>query len=149
MNFKIRRGVFETNSSSTHSVSISRKGYTNGWHHLNNTILTITPGEFGWGPEILYSVGGKLSYIVTAIMYYENVGYTEVGRTRAFKRLQKVIQDFCGLEVRYDPVCEGHIDHQSIGEFWFPDDYDDFKEYMLNLIFNGDSYIEISNDNIG
>lgn len=57
----IRRGVFESNSSSTHSIAISKEKVPNvaGRH------VYFGAGEYGWGQDC---VGDTASYLHTAIV---------------------------------------------------------------------------------
>ena len=52
MKIKIREGIFESNSSSSHSISILRKSsydYKSIRGHIDiDGILHIEPEEFGW-----------------------------------------------------------------------------------------------------
>lgn len=81
MKFSIRRGVFETNSSSTHSVSIIGKNplydHTITKKDLPEVDKLVvddrydkvigTFGEFGWGPACFNSPELKLSYALTMV----------------------------------------------------------------------------------
>ena len=58
---QIRRGTFETNSSSVHSLSIE------GEDKFDRRILHGAFGEFGWGYDILYTPENRLSYVLTTI----------------------------------------------------------------------------------
>ena len=84
MKIAIRRGVFETNSSSTHSVSII--GRDNDTHTIELSDVPETDdlvvderynkvlshfGEFGWGPEVYNSPAVKLSYLLTMVAMTE------------------------------------------------------------------------------
>ena len=63
---KIRKNVFETNSSSTHSLVVSNKERSYDYElPVENGVLTIPFGEFGWGPDILVDPIDKLSYLIT------------------------------------------------------------------------------------
>lgn len=103
----IRHGVFETNSSSSHSVSIvggdGAKGYRNmyfcvGKEDLKDPLpLTVDPelnkvkvrlGEFGWGPEAYNSMYAKLSYLLTMIAMSDS----EIGRNQ--RRVYDVAEYF-------------------------------------------------------
>lgn len=63
MTKQIRQGVFETNSSSTHSICIAK-----------DAELTIPKslhfdfGEFGWECDTLQSIGEKASYLYTGLI---------------------------------------------------------------------------------
>ena len=65
MKTQIRRSVFETNSSSTHSISIVREP-TN--IHFPTT-LEFNVGEFGWEWKTYSDYLSKASYLYTAILY--------------------------------------------------------------------------------
>ena len=63
----IRNNVFETNSSSMHSLSIRGK---------DNIFCPAYPldgtfGEFGWGNETYSDYNDRLSYLLTAIVQSE------------------------------------------------------------------------------
>ena len=63
---QIRKNVFETNSSSTHSLVISNKERSYDYNlPVEDGVLTIPFGEFGWGPDILSTPIEKLSYLIT------------------------------------------------------------------------------------
>ena len=72
MNFKkmktqIRRGVFETNSSSVHSISIVKDSF-NGSFPAKFTI--DCNGEFGWEVDTFDDSSSKAAYLYQAIRYY-------------------------------------------------------------------------------
>jgi hypothetical protein len=64
---KIRKNVFETNSSSMHSLVIS-EGFTSGRNNSFDFDF-LTFGEFGWGYEELSLPVDKASYVLTYIQY--------------------------------------------------------------------------------
>ena len=55
---QIRKGVFETNSSSTHSICIAKDAELTIPQSLHFSF-----GEFGWECDTLYSVSEKASYL--------------------------------------------------------------------------------------
>ena len=63
MTTKIRQGVFETNSSSTHSICIAKEAQLN-----IPKSLSFDFGEFGWECNTLYSTEEKASYLYTGLM---------------------------------------------------------------------------------
>lgn len=162
----IRHGVFETNSSSMHSISIKGE---DSYNKFNEDVIVVYPGEFGWGYEELHDPYDKLSYVLTAIQYYDDVPNTEEGIKSSifYKWLQEMIRDYCGAELEFrchnkgDYYEAGYIDHESIymlsddvwvgndivrSGFWSNDE-ETFKENMKELIFNDKYYIIIDNDN--
>ena len=62
----IRNSVFETNSSSMHSISLTGKRVIK----IPNYALDFECGEFGWKEESFAGSQSKLSYVLTAIQYY-------------------------------------------------------------------------------
>ena len=60
---KIRQGVFETNSSSTHSICIAKEAELTIPKSLHFEF-----GEFGWEYDTLYSAYEKASYLYTGLI---------------------------------------------------------------------------------
>ncbi|GAF76866.1 unnamed protein product, partial [marine sediment metagenome] len=66
---QVRQGVFETASSSVHSLSIGR--LEKGKHAKlsldeGGTVCRIYPGEFGWGVNTFRDPHSRASYCLTA-----------------------------------------------------------------------------------
>ena len=59
---KIRKNVFETNSSSTHSICIAKD-----MELIIPTSIHFEFGEFGWEVDTLSSVYEKASYLYTGL----------------------------------------------------------------------------------
>lgn len=172
----IRRQVFETNSSSMHSISIS-KGDTLEFPKY----ITMRFGEFGWEEETYYDETTKLSYVLTSIQYHmELPEYPErpaemswetwkahptklayapsvekaILESKYFLWITEMLADvgvFVINELDYisDYWRFGYIDHQStdvIDDIW-SDDEATFKENMKNFIFNSNCSLTIDNDN--
>lgn len=148
MNKQIRQSVFETNSSSTHSMSISP-----GNHYIPNVeTMEIYTGYFGWEERVYTSIEDKLSYALTfALNNYsmddldmlnellmENMPETEIlydGMT--FEELSEINLENTDMDF-------GYIDHLSIGEaskMFFS------KGHLEDFIFGTDSYFKTDNDN--
>jgi len=146
----IRRSVFETNSSSMHSVSISDVDHLVTY----NEPIFGRFGEFGWGYEELTSVEDKLSYVLTSIQYYDSSDEYTIENSQFYIWLNEMVKDFTGFEIDlkinygdFHPI--GYVDHQSINilnEYWDGDEIK-FKENMKELIFNQKYKIIIDNDN--
>lgn len=75
---QVRENVFETNSSSTHSLVFSQKdretkypleldSYHQCYDDVNKGLLCIRFGEFGWGFAILQDPRDKLNYLMTQV----------------------------------------------------------------------------------
>ena len=63
MKRQIRKNVFETNSSSTHAICISKNNDYKKRDYINFEI-----GEFGWEFDVYGDVYSKASYLITAIL---------------------------------------------------------------------------------
>ena len=133
----IRECVFETNSSSTHSVSIKldREHETEKSiaelksHILTDGFLHVSCEEFGWGPEWFNDPLNKLSYLITLICEVNNIDgwYSEANNDDLRAQLEEV-EDFQYLSnyiKKLIPECngiyvdnfDGYIDHQSYEGF--------------------------------
>lgn len=137
----IRQSIFETNSSSCHTITIVASDIFNTKLGKDDEgVVHIYPGEFGW--EICkYDIPDeKASYAYT---YAKNYGKKE-----DLKLLRKVIEDVTGAKVVFEKTSgyfpTGYIDHQS-------SDYgaEIFVSYdtVKNFIFNPKSYVQTDNDN--
>lgn len=155
---QIRKNVFETNSSSTHSLVISKKDrhYDYSLPVDSEGVLTIRFGEFGWGPELLIEPIEKLSYLITD----RNRIDWDWENPPSWKEFEKIINEDeniqeiisavkdCCPEVKevtfeecdsYSPL--GYIDHQSMGTSYEKD------LSIEEIIFSNKVIIMIDNDN--
>ncbi len=87
---KIRKQVFETNSSSSHTLTIAKRG-----GKINQTIkpvdgvVKIMTGEYGWEFESYYTANEKASYVATAIVN----AFTEDRKQELLKRFIRVMKE--------------------------------------------------------
>lgn len=135
---KVKRiNVFETNSSSSHSFSISK-----GENILSNFdvkvlrsgVLELEPKQYGWEWARFYTPEEKLRYILTSV---------PIGKE---KEIIKTIEEYAGIKIKFNKQKDYHdyIDHQS--HFMLNEEVKD-KDFLLNLVFNEKAYIETGNDN--
>lgn len=146
----IRYGVFETNSSSCHSISIDKnnKNFTASDLYVDtNGYVTLTGGEFGWEQEEYFDALTKANYCAQDIYKYD--WGTDSYLLDEYKKnmLIDVIKEQTGCDdvvFDLDSLRGGYIDHQSHGT-----SYKAFenKETLRNFIFNSNSYLETDNDN--
>lgn len=136
---QIRNGVFETNSSSCHSICIQKKEANIGDY------IVFRFGEYGWEEDI---VGDTASYLYTLIM-------NTYDQTKKQERLDqlKTILDTHNIEYVFEEPGKangyfecGYVDHDSEAE--------DFVEAVLTnedllfrYLFGADSCIYTGNDN--
>lgn len=130
----IRKAVFETNSSSMHSITISDKKGLMEILHLekdNITLLVDCNYDFSWGEEVYANAAAKIAYCVL-----DHVDNT---------LLEQALKEQTGAKViHYKNEDSGYIDHQSIGT---TADKLTSVQLVKNFIFNPNSVLEIDNDN--
>lgn len=118
MKRQIRRGTFETNSSSTHAICISQMSIDENDLPAH---IRFDHGEFGWEFEIYEDVPHKASYLYQAIwdVYYGDVN----ARDDKLKLLSSTLSRY-GIECEFEEVdeynadvwAEGYIDHGDEAE---------------------------------
>lgn len=135
MKKQIRRGVFETNSSSTHSVCVHANArQTYDTIVPKNGVVCLTGGYFGWEWEKYNDAKTKANYVATAFQH----------RPHQLLLLETVIKEHTGAKkVKFDFSTEPHIDHQSIGNFddWFT------IARLTDFIFDTAVELRTGNDN--
>lgn len=140
---KIRKSIFETNSSSCHSIVLGKGDFkrTGNGFDVEGGVVRIYPGEFGWGPEKFTDAATKASYALTWAKQAES--------EECLGMLETAIMGVTGYKVEFvesgdDTYPWGYIDHQSseVGGEVFVDD-----ETLENFIFNPNSILVIDNDN--
>lgn len=165
----VRNGVFETNSSSVHSLAYKNtvlrdydyKPSKDLCLSIKELRLTKKPkeyemysymplyfDEYGWGYDVLRSPAEKLSYLMSSVYQYKTWGV--IKEDPFFKQ---VIQWLSELDIvvelpeEYGESSEvdAYVDHQS----WNVVTKDMFqtKEDLLTYLFNNDIVIYIENDN--
>lgn len=149
-----RNGIYETNSSSSHSIVVSSlyRGYDYDLPIDENGILKVEFGEFGWGPDILRNPIDKISYYITDnsnLGYNSDItweeGISKIKERQEIKDLEAIIKKHCPnfkeLEFRENNnyFKFGFVDHQSCGTSHDSD--------LEELIFNKSVIILIDNDN--
>lgn len=138
MKKQIRRGVFETNSSSVHSISISKEPATIG------KSIYFGIGEFGWED----GVASPAAYLYTAILCQDD--YEDyLDKLKEFLDKNHIQYGFEKPKwCEYNGVMyldEGHIDHgDELREFLDAVLNDDD---MLTRYLFGDSHVYTGNDN--
>lgn len=168
----IRRSVFETNSSSVHSVSISNNDLQDSHLTVNDDgYIEVDPGEFGWGVESFTDQTTKLEYLVMMAMETEGKECTSIEefyQTEGFQHINREIACYCNCkgiivpelkiekhtyktdkgEERFYINHEGYIDHQSCENYGSLKEFlDDYRTTVIEFVFNPGAILHISNDN--
>ena len=145
----IRRGVFETNSSSIHSICIAKEPLPELEFPKK---LMFKHGEFGWEYECYRSVEGKASYLYAAICEI----YSDKYKCEEIKNKLYDILSKRGIEIEFEKEytdefgfkVESYIDHSWELKDWL-DSLLHSKKRLLNFLFSEKSYIHTGNDNSG
>lgn len=145
----IRKGIFETNSSSSHSLVVTKNNQLevfdeNPWWLHDDGTISIYDTEFGRMPNRpLIDFYHKLQYLIAAYQYDEN----------KLKEIEDTVKEIIPNFVKFnyykdynDEICYGYIDHQSAGLIpnYLEKHNISFKEFLTNkkyvIIIDGDEY---------
>lgn len=149
----IRIGVFETNSSSTHSVCIANGPCEDTIVAQLDGKVHIEVGEFGWEVQDYWDAASKASYALTWCHNRNKYKSDVCARPKHLQMLKEVIEEYTGCDVIFDYFDDefykyGYIDHQSDER-----DYSalaeamESKESLKQFIFNKNSLLHTDNDN--
>lgn len=138
----IRYNTFETNSSSTHCVTLCTAKSTFMPIVLENEILEVEPGEYGWEERYYDSFYSKLSYAYTYAANYGSSEDLEALKEALLENTNVKEVVFGKLEDRWYPY--GYIDHQSVDEAALIFENEDSLKHFL---FNERSHFTTDNDN--
>jgi hypothetical protein len=142
---KVRKSVFETNSSSSHSLVVDHDSELNkqpfNEELTKKGVLNVQGGDYHWGYEELHSAEEKINYLAQQ--------YKTTDNEDDLKLLAEVVFEYSGitLEFDYHALENGSIDHQSVG-IVPAGRKTKIKKELIDLIFGKKSYIIISNDNM-
>ena len=146
---KIRKGIFETNSSSTYSLILADKE-----DKIDQTmavdkqgVVEIEMGRYGWDFESFHSPSEKASYVATCIL--DCLSGEE--KEKALKILKRVVKKNTGAKkIKIIKTEWGYIDHQS-DYFEEQKRWDEIlfnEDNLTRFIFSSNSYFETGNDNV-
>ncbi len=135
----IRKNVFESNSSSTHSFSYSNSTYNDlkvDYDNYYDNYIHTSLGEFGWEIEDYFSSSEKLAYILLVAACFTNHSfwYTDdvqaefesFKETDLFKDIELAVKQYVDCDgIIIDVDSEGYIDHQSL-------EYSTFEDWLAN-----------------
>ena len=143
---KIRLSVFETNSSSMHSLTIGASKKMEVIDEENEEIIVLGTGEYGWGPEHLTTWLEKADYLAVDAINREDD--KDKGKLLEVLHLAFPNSKFCFAKNEVDEedeesVVSGYIDHESVGIIW--SDLETVED-VFSVVF-GNAVIEIDNDN--
>ena len=138
---QIRKGVFETNSSSVHTLSISRDGLEPSNLVLNKDgNIEVEFAEFGKDEMIYDTQYEKLQYLLSFIAYSSGLYYgdasdlAELYERYDFRDVCDTICEYAGAkDIIIVGNKEAYIDHQSMYDCVISL-YD--EDEIINFVFN-------------
>lgn len=141
MKRQIRKRVFETNSSSTHAICITKDDVDKSNFPDN---ITFTHGEFGWENAEYSDLWSKASYLYQAICecYEED-------KEDILNKISEMLNDY-GISCEFKPDKDkrwgdGYIDH-GYETIDFVTAVINDRDKLLRYLF-GDSFVVTGNDN--
>lgn len=144
MKRQVRRKVFETNSSSMHSLTVEKLGVTEYLHvdEVENKVI-VNYGEFGWGYDEYTDPETKLSYLITMLAQY---ACGDIYDTDEFKEINDIVANRCECDgVLIDKSYDGYVDHQSVEDI--DSLMDEYGCTIEEFIFDKGIKLVIDNDN--
>ena len=142
MKRQIRKNVFETNSSSTHAICISKDiiSKTSLPDHVE-----FTHDEFGWEFAVHEDTFTKASYLYEAI----HSCYDDEELTEKLNQLESMLNEY-NITCEFEPTKDlkwgdGYIDH-GYETIDFVNAVLDDKDKLITYLF-GDSFVVTGNDN--
>ena len=145
MKIKIRKNVFETNSSSTHSMCI-----TNNVNYEHPTYVLFQFGDFGWEYNILKNPFNKASYLFTlaASLKLDDDFVEVVSEWLSEDNIEYDFQCSYFLDSSGNQLINGYVDHSNEAYDFYEYVLSD-KEIFYKFLFSDESFIITGNDNAG
>lgn len=136
----VRNKVFETNSSSTHVISITKhEGYKIPKH------IDFKFGEFGWSYKVYRDMESKASYLYTLTEYSNRELY--LNKIKEYLDEENITYTFEDRKVdSYGWDDNGHIDHGKSNPEIIKEVLES-KEKFFRFLFDTRSYVTTGNDN--
>lgn len=140
---KIRRGMFETNSSSTHTIIVTDRKTEPG------NLVDFAIGQFGWQFRKLTTIDEKASYLYTmaCCCLDEDV----------YPRLHDMLIKYgvkcsCSVPAKFDKeyhwLDNGYVDHAADGEaINFVNRMLSHEHALIKYLFSDESFVVTGNDN--
>lgn len=152
MKKQVRKNIFETNSSSTHSIVVGNNG-EDIYAGLPDK-LEFHGGMFGWEHCLYTGTQDKADYLFTSLIYTDTP-FEYVERIKSILAKWNIEAEFDEIEEK--KYSDGSVYYEVAGEFCYVDHgienkylveelcEDEVK--LMNYLFSDGSYVETSNDN--
>jgi hypothetical protein len=145
----IRRSVFETNSSSTHSLVITDAVDFDTVGLNDHGALEIPAQDFGWEVQTYSDAPSKMSYVAIYVRDWVKGDQADYFK----KMLDEMLVEHTGAtyvqhpeEIEGDYDSGGYIDHQSVEDRDL-DHLFESKDTLKNFIFGRGNLLLTDNDN--
>ena len=141
----IRPNVFETNSSSEHTICFPCASACENLNPAPQTLIAHGSGEYGWGYDVLDTPYALLDYWLVAIK--------DTGMDYEPEKRQAVIDYFATKQIILEipesvETMVGYIDHQSVdSNCRLLAGFIDNPEALFKFVFCPETKIIIDNDN--
>ena len=161
----IRNGIWETNSSSMHTVTVRGKYNKPSFFYSGDTI-SVWLGEYGWSGYPLDDFIEKLKYALSMVLHTE---YPEFNHWKEeFVVDQDILEELNGYKLLVNAIREynkdfkriiikrkdgayypyGYIDHQSCEDYHSLQEFlDDWNVDAERFLFDENVVVYIDNDN--
>ena len=152
MKKQVRKNIFETNSSSTHSIVVGNNG-EDIYAGLPRK-LEFHGDEFGWEHRLYTDTQTKADYLFTSLIYTDTpMEYVE--------RIKSILAKW-NIETEFDEIEEkryesGYVCYEVKDKYCYVDHGTENKDLvkelcedeakLMNYLFSDGSYVETSNDN--
>jgi hypothetical protein len=154
MTCQIRDAVFETNSSSSHSVTVSAEELADDFgiskETLRGGVIRAQTKTYGWEWGRAYSPEAKIAYLVTQLAGGYASGKPGKDVTQQVRQDMRVdsmlalIERRTGCRVEVIGASSAYVDHNSVGTGV---DLIGDQDKLMKFIFGQRSYVETGNDN--
>lgn len=142
MKKQIRRNVFETNSSSTHSLTIGNGNKE--FPELNeNGNIEISLSQYGWEKDEYYGLNDRVSYVFSYLYNHrEGEEYSNIEYTELYNKLIEYIKEQTGANDIEFTGCDDYcyVDH---GSEHMQMDF----EWLIDFMFNSGGFFTTDNNN--
>jgi len=148
---QVRHLVFETNSSSTHSICITKSRNTEMYPEK----LCFHCQNFGWEERKLETPEDKAAYLYAAMLCLYNRDDVEFAKNKIFAILSDVGVDCDFEQAEYYgksiSLCENaYVDHAEEGDLLkFVEGILRSRSRLLRFLFSDESFVLTGNDNVG
>ena len=144
MKIQIRKGTWETNSSSTHALVIKKEKPTEIPHFVHFGL-----DEFGWEHEKYNWEQVKCDYLHTIIfdMFYNRDKYEDYIKYK--KKITKILKSYGVEKITWERPKKStyaYVDHVYQCEKWLNTVLEN-PDYLISWLFNDDSWLVTDNDN--